>query len=75
MATDAAALEALLDSPAMPAPEGVTPNFENPPNQNGLGMTVLTLCLVFSTICVCLRMYARVYLLRKVQIEEGERLC
>ncbi|KAI1384386.1 uncharacterized protein F4822DRAFT_432933 [Hypoxylon trugodes] len=67
---DAATLEAFLDTPAMPAPEGVTPVFDNPPNQNSLGITVLTVCLVISTVCVCLRAYARVYLLRKVQVEE-----
>ena len=52
MATDPAAIEKLLDAPAMEAPEGATPNFENPPNQNELAIAVLTLS--FSSICVFL---------------------
>ncbi|KAH9995932.1 hypothetical protein F4779DRAFT_194042 [Xylariaceae sp. FL0662B] len=63
-------LEEMMELPAMPAPDGITPIFDNPPNQNGLAITILTLCLVISTICVCLRVYARLYLLRKVQAED-----
>ncbi|RYP20875.1 hypothetical protein DL767_009381 [Monosporascus sp. MG133] len=70
MASDAVTLDQLLEMPAMAAPDGITPNFDNPPNQNGLAVAVLTLCLVVSTICVCLRVYARIYLLRKFQVEE-----
>ncbi|KAF4491189.1 hypothetical protein CGGC5_v002569 [Colletotrichum fructicola Nara gc5] len=35
-------LEALLASPALAPPEGVTPNFDNPPNQNDLAWAVTT---------------------------------
>lgn len=69
---DDATLQALFDTPAMTAPDGVTANFDDPPNQNGLAIAVLTLCLVISSICVMLRFYARVWLLRRVQAEEGE---
>jgi hypothetical protein len=70
MATDDATLAVLFEMPAMAAPDGVIPNFDNPPNQNGLDLAVLTLTLTVSTICVLLRAYARVYLLRRVQVEE-----
>ncbi|CAI0648515.1 unnamed protein product [Colletotrichum noveboracense] len=39
-------LEALLASPALAPPEGVTPNFDNPPNQNGLAWAVTTAFLM-----------------------------
>ncbi|KPM43161.1 hypothetical protein AK830_g3392 [Neonectria ditissima] len=70
MASDAAALAELLDTPAMEPPKGVTADFDNPPNQNGLAIAIITLTMVIATICLVLRLYARVYLLRKVQIEE-----
>ena len=72
MATGAPSLEEILAAPAMPPPEGETANFDNPPNQNTLAMVIITVTLALSTLCLLLRAYARIYLLRKVQIEEGE---
>lgn len=63
--------EAVL-MPAMVAPEGETANFENPPNENTMAMVIITVTLVIATLCIMLRAYGRVYLLRKVGIEEGE---
>lgn len=60
-----------LNLPAGLPPDGVTPNFENPPNNNALAWGVLLLCQVISTICLVLRGYARVFLLRKFNAEEG----
>lgn len=65
-------LEAILDMEAMPLPEGEVRNFENPPNQNGLALAIITLTLAIGTLCVLLRAYARLYLLRKIQIEESK---
>ncbi|KAL5338238.1 hypothetical protein BJX70DRAFT_215430 [Aspergillus crustosus] len=59
-----------LDGPALKPPEGITPQFNNPPNRNGLAIAVLSTCAVFATICCFLRGYARVVLLRKLQTEE-----
>ncbi|KAL3477400.1 hypothetical protein BJX99DRAFT_226215 [Aspergillus californicus] len=59
-----------LDGPALAPPVGVIPQFDNPPNQNGVAIGVLSTCAVFATVCCCLRGYARVVLLRKFQIEE-----
>lgn len=64
-------LAAALEMPAMEAPKGVKANFDNPPNENGLALAIITTTLVIGTLCVLLRAYARVYLLRKVQIEES----
>lgn len=67
-----AEIEAILDMEAMALPDGETRNFENPPNENGLAMAIITITLVVGTVCVLLRGYARLYLLRKVQIEESK---
>jgi hypothetical protein len=72
MSLTEAELAAMLDMPAMEPPEGQEANFENPPNENALALGIITVTLVIGTLCVLLRAYARVYLLRKVQIEEGE---
>ncbi|PGH16758.1 hypothetical protein AJ80_05073 [Polytolypa hystricis UAMH7299] len=63
-------MSSFLDLPALEPPEGVIPNFENPPNQNALALGVLTACCVVSTLCVLIRAYGRIYLLKKFQIEE-----
>lgn len=60
-----------LNAPALPPPDGITPNFDNPPNANDLAWGVLMACAAISTICVILRFYGRVFLLRKVQAEES----
>ncbi|KAL1953357.1 hypothetical protein VTO42DRAFT_2978 [Malbranchea cinnamomea] len=70
MASDAEALAELLDSPAMEPPEGVTPNFDNPPNRNTLAIVIITVTLGITTVCFLLRAYYRLYLLRKVQIQD-----
>ncbi|KAE8342431.1 hypothetical protein BDV24DRAFT_150357 [Aspergillus arachidicola] len=59
-----------LDGPAHPPPDGVTPNFDNPTNRNALAIGVLAACVAVTTICFLMRIYARVYLLRKIQLEE-----
>lgn len=60
-----------LDAAAMPPPEGIDSNFDDPANQNGLAWGVLIACVAVATLSLFLRAYARVYLLRKVQAEEG----
>ncbi|KAJ5677953.1 uncharacterized protein N7477_003586 [Penicillium maclennaniae] len=64
------ALAALLNAPALPAPEGVTPNFDNPSNANGLAWFVTTFCMVVATMCLLLRLYVRLYLEKKFRAEE-----
>lgn len=65
-------MDAILNGPAMAPPPGETSNFSNPPNENPLAIGVLVTMIVISTVCVLVRLYARVYLLRKVQAEESE---
>lgn len=61
----------LLAAPAQAAPAGVTPNFENPPNKNGLAWFVTTICAIVVASSACLRLYARVWMCKRVRIEEG----
>lgn len=63
-------LEALLAAPALAPPEGVTPNFDSPDNQNTLAMFVFTFCMVVATLCLLIRVYARFWVERKLQLEE-----
>lgn len=73
MSLNASQIEALLASPAMSPPDGVIPDFTNPPNSNGTAWFVITFTLVLSTICVFIRAFHKVYLTHKIQIEEGKR--
>jgi hypothetical protein len=63
-------LAELLAAPALPAPEGVTANFDNPPNKNGLAWFVTTFCMLVATSCLFLRMFVRLWLEKKLRVEE-----
>lgn len=67
-----AEIKALLAGPALEAPEGVTPDFTNPDNRNGLAWFVTTFCMVIATICLLLRLYARMWKAKKVTVVEGK---
>ena len=67
---DEAAKQALLSSPALAAPDGVTPNFNNPPNNNALAHGVIAACIAVASLCLLLRIYAQVYLSRGVKPED-----
>lgn len=71
MSLSSSELEALLAAPAMQAPAGITPNFDNPPNQNGLAWFVTTFCMVIATACLLVRLYSRVWQQRKLRHIEG----
>ncbi|KAL4806196.1 hypothetical protein BDV18DRAFT_124092 [Aspergillus unguis] len=68
-------LEELLARPALEAPSGVTPNFDDPPNNNSLAWVVTTFCTVVSTLCVLLRIFVRAWLDKKFRVEEILMIC
>lgn len=70
-----AQLEMLLNGPALAPPDGVIPNFDNPPNKNYIAQAVVPLCLVLTSIAVFLRVYARIFCVKKVEIPDGECLA
>lgn len=65
-------LAALLASPAMEAPDGVTPDFDSPPNENTLAWFVTTFCMVVATTFFLLRLYAGTWKTKEVRLEEGK---
>ena len=62
--------EKFLNGPALQPPPGVVPHFVNPPNRNGLCYSVLILSICVSTIVVFLRMWARIFCVKKFRIED-----
>ncbi|KAE8391182.1 hypothetical protein BDV23DRAFT_171776 [Aspergillus alliaceus] len=68
-------LEALLAAPALAPPPGVTPNFDNPHNGNGYAWGITTVCMIVATLCLFLRGYVRIWLDRKVRIEDALTIC
>lgn len=53
--------KAFYHGPAMKAPPGIIPNFENPPNKNTLMAGIIIACGVLSTVSVCIRLYLRIF--------------
>ncbi|RYP67185.1 hypothetical protein DL770_008675 [Monosporascus sp. CRB-9-2] len=58
----------VLDGPALHPPPGVLSNFDDPQNMNGYTHASLRMCLVFSSVAVAGRVYARWILLKKPHI-------
>lgn len=66
-----------LDMPALQPPDGVTPNFDNPPNYNTSGYALCSFFLAVGSIAIILRTYARVFCAKKVRLEDCRlsKLC
>ena len=62
--------EKILDGPSLEPPPGIIPNFDNPPSNNPLAYTVLTLCLVFAVFAASVRGYAKLFCTRQLRIED-----
>ena len=63
-------LDALLKMPALAAPEGETNILVNPPNKNGMAIAVMVVCITVVVICMAIRGYARLVLLKRIQVQE-----
>lgn len=63
-------LEARLNGPAMAPPPGLYTNFIDPLNLHVYGIITLVFCMTFSTVAVLVRMYTKIFLLRKVLLED-----
>ncbi|KAI1126733.1 hypothetical protein F5Y10DRAFT_244220 [Nemania abortiva] len=61
----------VLYGPAYPPPGDIVPDFENPPNENALGITAIVLILVPASICAILRGYSRIIVTKHVQFDDG----
>ena len=65
-----AELRTLLEGPAMSPPAGVIPDFDHAPNLDIYVKTTITLCVIFATLAVLLRMYTKVFILRALAWED-----
>ena len=63
-------IETLLNGPALPPPNGVEPNFENPSNLNTACYAIILSCLVATATVLCLRLYTRALIIRKVTLDD-----
>lgn len=57
--------QAILNGPAVPPPDNVVPNFTNPQSQNTAPRVILGFCLAVNTILVGLRVYSRLFIVKK----------
>jgi len=56
--------------PAATAPPGLVSNFVNPPNHAKLALSVWTTCISLITIFVFSRMYVKLFVVKKLHIED-----
>ncbi|KAI0188221.1 hypothetical protein EV127DRAFT_368553 [Xylaria flabelliformis] len=62
--------QAILDGPGLAPPPGITPNFENPPNQNLMVLAVLSVALSVATTSVLIRIWAKVVCVGRTRLED-----
>ena len=62
----------ILNSPAMPPPNGTNPIFDNPPNQNDVAFEAIGACLAIELIFCFFRVYTRAFCMKKVRLEDCE---
>ena len=60
----------LLNGPAMVPPPEVTPNFVDPPNLRHIVIIMLIFYMTLSTMVILMRMYTKIFLLRKTVFED-----
>ena len=65
-----AELRTLLEGPAMSPPAGVIPDFDHAPNLDIYVAMTITLCVIFATLAVLLRIYTKVFILRVLAWED-----
>ena len=60
-------------TPSLDAPNGTTPNFNDPPSIAGDLIAGLTVMIVVATTGFVARMYTKAWIMRKVQLEDCKR--
>ena len=65
-----AQLEALLNGPAATPPPGVLPILEDAPNLDVAAIIASTICLVFASLAVFIRVYTRQFLLHSMGYDD-----
>ena len=62
--------QVLLDGPAISPPIGIAPNFTDPERHYSLSWGVLITSAALSAIAVSIRLYTRIFCIRKLRIED-----
>jgi hypothetical protein len=62
----------IINGPALAPPDGVTPNFQDPPNLNIIAHIATPLLVAVVAILVVLRFCSRVVIQRSVHLEDGK---
>ncbi|KAH7313900.1 hypothetical protein B0I35DRAFT_436077 [Stachybotrys elegans] len=62
--------EQILSRPAREPPEGRDSNFINPSNHNDMAIAVMVLCMTIVTAFGLLRLYARLFIVQKLALED-----
>ena len=70
---DPATMEKLLEGPGLKPPPGILPNFVDPPSQFERNIAVNSLCLIIATICVFIRAYTRICIMRSYGWEDCKK--
>lgn len=65
-------LAAFLEGPALPPPDGVTPNFVHPENRNGVVYFICIFAMVISTILLAARFYAQLVVSKQRHLVDRE---
>ena len=65
-----AVVQALLNGPAAPPPNGAAALEKDPPNFHPVIVAVLTICHFFAALAILLRMYTKVLLIRSTGLED-----
>ena len=67
-------IEALLNGPGLAPPHGVIPNFIHPSGQQGVIIAANAICVAIATISLLIRMYTKVFLVKRYGWEDCESL-
>ncbi|KAF7884388.1 uncharacterized protein EAF02_004724 [Botrytis sinoallii] len=60
----------ILNGPSLMPPEGIIPNFTNPSNSNHEAIIVGAVCLALSTAATLGRIYSRIFITKKVELQD-----
>ena len=66
--------QAILDEPALPPPDGVIPNFDNPMKDNATAFVLITLLPTIIAVASLSRAYSRAFILKKIYLEDSKLL-
>ncbi|GAW26144.1 putative integral membrane protein [Rosellinia necatrix] len=67
-------VEIFNNLPSLPAPEGVEPDYDHPRARNDVTIAVTVVGLAFTTVLFALRVYSRLFIVKKVRLEDCECL-